>query len=62
MKNALIKRVKKQYKDSDDDGLIAQLEVMSDEQFDDFLIIHDKNEIEELLKKDLITLKLKNEN
>lgn len=54
-KRWIVKRLKKQYNDNDEQGFISQIEKMPDEEFKDFLIIHDRKEMQELLSGYLIT-------
>lgn len=58
LKRQLIKRLKKQTEHSpdDDNELIKNIDNMSDDEFKDFIVVHDREPMEKLLSGDLIKL------
>lgn len=54
----MVKKIKKNYQDTgSDDGLVQQIQNMSDEEIKDFIKINDEKEMKELLAGSLIEVK-----
>lgn len=51
----IVKKLKKQYGDNDEEGFIAQVNQMSDDELREFIQITDREAMLALLEKDLIT-------
>jgi len=55
IKRWVVKKFKKQYADNDEHGFVSQVNNMSDEEFQDFIKINDREDMQKLLSGELIT-------